>query len=152
MIRLNFSILINAPAKKVWRTMLSDETYRIWTAVFCPGSHFVGDWSEGSKILFLGPDEKGEVSGMISRIEKSRPFEYMCIEHLGFYKDGVEDTSSEGAKSMAGAREIYSLEEDKGGVTHLKVEMDTAEEYSQMFDDIWPDSLKLIKELSEKRD
>ena len=52
--KLNFSIVINASKEKVWNTMLEDKTYRIWTEVFSKGSHFIGDWRKGSKILFLG--------------------------------------------------------------------------------------------------
>ena len=41
--------------------MLADDTYREWTSAFHPGSYYKGDWSEGSKILFLGPGDDGEV-------------------------------------------------------------------------------------------
>ena len=34
-------------------TMLDDKTYRIWTEAFMAGSHYVGDWNQGSEILFL---------------------------------------------------------------------------------------------------
>ncbi|MBK8800877.1 MAG: hypothetical protein IPN71_02260 [Fibrobacteres bacterium] len=74
MSKLRFSITIQAPKAKVWNTMLADSTYRLWTEVFHAGSHYVGDWSQGSKILFLGPDpDTGMLGGMVSRIkEKSR--------------------------------------------------------------------------------
>lgn len=69
--------------------MLSDKTYREWTKVFNLTSHFEGDWSEGSKMLFLGTDENGEnEGGMVSRIVKSAPHEYMSIEHIGLIGDG----------------------------------------------------------------
>jgi hypothetical protein len=62
--KMHFSIVINAPKEKVWNTMLNDDTYRVWTEAFTPGSHYVGDWNKGSKILFLGPDKKtGKMSG-----------------------------------------------------------------------------------------
>ena len=80
--RLRFSVEIDAPRKKEWETMLGDATYREWTAEFMPGSHYVGHWSEGSRILFLAPGEKGE-SGMASRIRTNRPYEFLSIEHVG---------------------------------------------------------------------
>lgn len=86
--KLNFSIAINAPKEKVYDTMLQDKTYRIWTESFAKGSHYVGDWSKGSKILFLGPDEKGKMGGMVSRIKENRLHEYISIEHLGIVNDG----------------------------------------------------------------
>ncbi len=58
--KLHFKIDINAPKEKVWHTMLDDKTYRIWTEAFMPGSYYKGDWSKGSKMLFIGPGENGE--------------------------------------------------------------------------------------------
>lgn len=69
--KLHYSIVINAPAAKVWTTMLDDKSYRQWTEAFSPGSYYKGDWNKGSKILFLAPGEKGE-SGMVSRIKENR--------------------------------------------------------------------------------
>ena len=50
--KLNFSILIDAPKEKVWNTMIEDNTYRMWTEEFTPGSYYVGDWNNGSKFYF----------------------------------------------------------------------------------------------------
>ena len=69
--KLHFSTLINAPKEKVWNKMLGGDSYRAWTEVFGPGSHYVGDWNKGSKMLFLAPEETGEMSGMVSRIRES---------------------------------------------------------------------------------
>jgi uncharacterized protein YndB with AHSA1/START domain len=147
--KLNFSITINAPKEKVWSTMLGEDTYREWTEVFMPGSHYVGDWNEGSKILFLAPGETGETGGMVSRIKENRKFEFISIEHLGFVQDGKEDTTSEEVKSWAGALENYTFKE-KEGSTEVLVEMDTVEEYKEMFLDTWPKALEKLKELAEK--
>lgn len=147
--RLKFTMVIDAPKEKVWRTMLDDETYRVWTEAFMPGSHYIGEWSKGSKILFLAPGEKGELSGMVSRIKENRPYEYISIEHLGVVQDGKEDTSSEAVKQWAGALENYTFKE-KDGRTELRVDLDSAEEYQEMFQDIWPKALQKLKELAEK--
>ncbi len=147
--RLKFSIVIDAPKEKVWRTMLDEDTYRVWTEVFMPGSHYIGDWSKGSKILFLAPGEKGELSGMVSRIKENRPYEYISIEHLGVVQDGKEDTSIEAAKQWAGALENYTFKE-KDGTTEVLVDLDSADEYKEMFQGIWPKALQKLKELAEK--
>lgn len=147
--RLKFTMVIDAPKEKVWRTMLDEDTYRVWTEVFMPGSHYIGEWSKGSKILFLAPGEKGELSGMVSRIKENRPYEYISIEHLGVVQDGKEDTSSEAVKQWAGALENYTFKE-KDGRTELRVDLDSAEEYQEMFQDIWPKALQKLKELAEK--
>jgi Activator of Hsp90 ATPase homolog 1-like protein len=146
---LHFSILINAPKEKVWNTMLGEDTYRAWTDVFMPGSHYVGSWSEGSKILFLAPGETGEMSGMVSRIIENRPYEYVSIEHLGEVHEGKEDTSSEEGKRWAGAFESYTYKE-KDGRTDVLVDTDTVEEFEEIFQESWPKALQKLKELAEK--
>jgi uncharacterized protein YndB with AHSA1/START domain len=153
--KLTYKIMINAPREKVWDTMLNDETYRKWTDVFSPGSHYVGDWNQGSKIHFLGPDEKGIMSGMVSRIKENRKYEFISIEHLGVVADGKEDTTSDSVKAWAGGRENYTFRElppDRGGqngTTEVLVELDSPEEFKDMFENIWPKALQKLKELAE---
>lgn len=146
--KLRFSISINAPAAKVWNTMLDDVTYRAWTEAFASGSHYVGNWNKGSKILFLGPGENGKMSGMVSRIAESRPHEFISIEHLGVVNDGVEDTTSEQVKVWAGAHENYTFTQT-GGTTEVLVELDTVEEHKEMFQGMWPKALEKLKSLAE---
>lgn len=148
MVKLKFSIIINAPQAKVWETMLNDATYRIWTEAFMQGSYFVGDWSEGSKILFLAQGETG-ASGMVSRIKENRPHEYISIEHLGMVENGKEDLTSDAAKEWAGALENYAFKE-LNGKTELMIDTDSNEEYTEMFNDMWPKALQKLKELAEK--
>jgi len=147
--KLHFSIEINAPKEKVWNTMLNKDTYEAWTTAFAKGSHYVGDWDQGSKILFLAPDEKGKLGGMVSRIKESRLHEFVSIEHLGVVSDGIEDTTSDAVKPWAGSLENYTLK-DNNGKTELIVEMDINEEFKEMFEGMWPNALQLLKEIAEK--
>ena len=147
--RLQFSIDINAPKEKVWNTMLNQDTYRVWADVFMPGSHYLGNWNTGSKILFVAPDTSGNVAGMVSRIKENRQYAYVSIEHLGFVQDGKEDTSSEAVKAWAGSLENYTFTESNG-TTNVFVELDTAEEHAEMFGEIWPKALEELKKLAEK--
>lgn len=142
--KLNFSIKIKAPKEKVWKTLLEDETYRAWTSVFAPGSHADTDWQEGSKALFL--DGKGQ--GMVSRIVKNKPNEFLSIKHLGIVKDGVEDYESEEVKKWGDAYENYTLKETNG-TTELTVDMDSNNEYKDYFSKTWPKALEKVKEISE---
>ncbi|MGY6741609.1 MAG: SRPBCC domain-containing protein [Cecembia sp.] len=146
--KLTFSIAIYAPKEKVWDTMLGADTYRIWTEVFMPGSYFEGNWSQGSKILFLAPDGKGNISGMVSKIKANRLYEFISIEHLGFVENGKEDTSSEAVKSWTGNLENYTFNE-KNGTTEVLVELDTDEEHKEMFDSTWNEALKKLKTITE---
>lgn len=130
--------------------MLDDAPYREWTSVFSPGSHYTGDWSEGSSMTFIGPDpDTGKEMGMVSRIAENRTHEYISIEHRGMIRDGVEDTTSDEAKKWLPAFENYTFTE-KDGATEVIVEMDTTDEYAEMFNDLWPKALKKLKEIAER--
>jgi hypothetical protein len=147
--KLQFKIDINAPKEKVWDTMLEDRTYRIWTEEFTPGSHYIGSWDEGSKILFLGPANDGKLGGMVSRIKENKLHKFISIEHLGEVLDGVEDTTSDRVKIWAGALENYTFI-DKGDKTELVVDLDINEEFKEMFEGMWPKALQKLKELCEE--
>ncbi len=146
---LHFSIIIKAPRQKVWDCMLQDATYRKWTAAFHEGSYFQGDWSEGSKMRFLGPSGEGKKDGgMLSRIKANRPHEYISIEHMGIIENGVEDTTSEQVKKWAPSYENYTFRDVDGG-TEVLVDMDSDEEYAGMFEEMWPKALQKLKEVCE---
>ncbi len=147
--KLHFSIVINAPKEKVWHAMLDDATYRDWTAAFNPGSYYKGDWSKGSKILFLGPNPDGSgEGGMVSRIAENRQYDYISIEHLGILKDGMEDTTSEEAKKWAPAFENYTFRE-ANGETELLIDIDIQNEYAELFEGMWTEALKRLKAITE---
>lgn len=144
--RLNFSININAPKEKVWKVLWDDSSYREWTSAFSEGSYAeTHNWKEGTEVKFLDPNG----SGMVSIVAANKPNEYMSFKHLGEVKDGLEDRSSDKIKEWAGAMENYTLKE-KDGVTELAVNMDTADEYKDMFMKMWPNALDNVKTLSEK--
>jgi hypothetical protein len=148
--KLHFSTRINAPKEKVWHAMLDDQPYREWTAAFNPGSYYKGDWSKGSKILFLGPNaETGEEGGMVSRIAENKPYEFVSIEHLGIVFNGVEDTTSDAARKWAPAFENYSFKETDGA-TEVLVDIDVDEEEAEMFKQMWPSALQKLKEIAEE--
>ncbi len=149
---LHFSTTINAPKEKVWDTMLEDATYREWTEPFHAGSYYEGDWSVGSKMLFLGPNDDGTTGGMVSRIVENRLYDFISIEHLGEVMNGVEDTTSERVKAWAGAHENYTFTENEGK-TEVRVDLDFADgnpEMMAMFEAMWPKALAKLKEIAEK--
>ena len=138
-------IKINAPKERVYKAMLEDATYRKWTAPFIEGSYFVGDWSKGSSIQFLGPDG----TGMISRIEENRPNDFVSIEHRGFIKDGEVDTESDAVKEFAGAHEDYTFKDVDGG-TELVVDLDTNDDMKEMIEVTYPKALAVLKDICER--
>lgn len=147
--KLKFSIVINASTEKVWDTMLEDKLYRIWTEEFAAGSHYVGDWNKGSKILFLGPSNDGKLGGMVSRIKENKLYKFISIEHLGEVLDGIEDTTSDRVKDWAGALENYTFI-DKNGNTELVVDLNINDEFKEMFEGMWPKALQKLKSICEE--
>lgn len=145
MINLHYSAQINAPREKVWKTMLDDVTYREWTTVFSPGSYYQGDWSEGSKMLFLGPSpEDGKEGGMAAIVKENRPQEFMSLEYHAEIRDGVE------VPMEGNGFENYSLKDKEGG-TEVSIDLlNLPDEYADMFNEAWPKALETLKELAEK--
>lgn len=142
----NFKIEIEAPREKVWNILWGKETYPIWTTPFSEGSRAETDWKEGSKVYFLNADNEG----MVARIAKNIPNEYLSIEHLGVVMGGIEHTENEKSGEWAGSMENYTLK-DVNGKTQLLVDMDVTEEYEDFFNTTWPLALDKIKELSENK-
>jgi len=143
---MNFSITINAPKEKVWQTLWDDESYRAWAAEFAEGSRAVTDWSKGSKVLFLGNDDKG----MVSQIAENIPNEFMSFRHLGIYGDGREDTESQEAQKWKGF-ENYRLS-GTNGKTDLTVALsmdNMPPEFVDYFQQTWPKALQKLKQLAE---
>jgi uncharacterized protein YndB with AHSA1/START domain len=146
---LHFSIEINATAEKVYHCMLDKESYKEWTAIFNPGSHFKGSWEKGSKILFIGTDEKGQTGGMVSRIKEHIPNKLVTIEHLGLYHDGQEITTGPEVDGWAGAFETYRFTK-KGSKTLLSIEADSNQQYKTFFEETWPKALDKLKAMCER--
>lgn len=144
--RITLSTVIDAPRADVWNAMLGPETYKIWTAPFMEGSYYKGTMEKGNRIHFLSPE--GE--GMVSEIVELNPHEYISIKHLGVVKDGVEDTESELARSLAPAFENYIFK-DAGQGTEVSIECDISAEYEDMMREIWPRALAVLKEYCESQ-
>lgn len=146
---IKLSIIIKAPKRKVWNTALDDKTYRYWTEVFVKGSHYVGSFNKGSKILFLAPNDFDILEGVVSQVVENTPYEYLSIKYLGYYKNGKEDYTSDDVKSWAPSYENYRFIEHPQG-TELFVEMDVSDDQYDHFSNLWPQALEKMKELIEK--
>jgi hypothetical protein len=124
--------------------MLSDATYREWSAVFMPGSYFKGDWSEGSMMQFLGPSPTGEgEGGMVSVVKENRPEEFISLEYHGEIFNGVETTYENPGY------ENYTLKDAEGGTEVLIDLLMLPDEFAEMFNDSWPKALEKLKEIAE---
>jgi uncharacterized protein YndB with AHSA1/START domain len=144
---LHFSIDIRASRQTVWDTMLGRESYRLWTTEFAEGSFFEGSWEPGTRMRFLVPS--GE--GMVSEVAEHRPQEFLSLRHIGFVKDGVEDTESEMVKAWTPAYENYTLSY-AGLSSHLTIDIDVTPEFEEYMTKVWPAALAKLKRLCEDRE
>lgn len=143
--KLEYKINIDAGQQKVWETMLSPETYKEWTNVSWPGSHFEGTWKKGENLKFVSPGQ----GGTLAKLVEQRPYEFILAKHIAVINaDGTEDRKSDVAKGWIGTTESYTFTK-KNGETELKVEINTSPEWVQMFNDGWPNALAKLKELCE---
>ena len=145
----HFEIVIDTPVDKVFSTMLGRDTYRAWTSVFNASSRFEGSWQKGSKILFLGEEENGNTSGMVSWIKDYQTDRSLKIEHQGTLKNGEEIMNGPEAENWKGSVESYSFKalNDK---TLLSVDFDSLKEFDTYFKQTWPEALRKLKSLCEE--
>lgn len=150
--KLQFTTSIKAPATRAYDCMLgisSKSTYEQWTALFNPTSTYEGSWEKGSKILFIGVNEKGEKEGMVSRIAENIPNRFVSIQHYGLVKDDKEVTEGPEVEKWANGFENYSFEENNGTTT-VTVDLDTTEEFLDYMSQTFPKALAKLKEICEE--
>ena len=106
MIKLNYSIDINAKKDHVWKTMLAPETYQQWVKVFSANSKFVGEWKQGETILFFDPD----LGGSKAVLEIFKPYDEILAKHISMVdKNMNENNEDEMSKKWIGSTESYSF-------------------------------------------
>lgn len=148
--KLQFKVSINAPVAKVYDCMLGTtrkSTYEQWTSLFNPTSTFEGDWSKGSKMLFVG-EENGEKGGMVSRIAENQPSRFVSVQHYGLLQADKELTEGPEVEKWANGFENYTYEENNG-VTTVTVDLDTTDEFADYFNETYPQALDKLKEICE---
>ena len=149
--RIHFNISIQAPASAVYDKMLglsNKSTYEQWTALFNPTSSYEGSWTKGSKILFIGTDEKGEKGGMVSRIVENNPNRFVSIQHYGLVKGDKEIIEGPEVEKWANGFENYTFEENNG-ITMVLVDLDTNEDFEDYMNESFPAALAKLKEICE---
>ena len=150
--KLQYKVSINAPVTQIYDSMLGithKSSYEEWTALFNATSTYEGSWDKGSKILFIGVDEKGEKGGMVSRIAENIPNQFVSIQHYGLVKGDKEITEGPEVEKWANGFENYTFEENNG-VTTVTVDLDTTEDFLDYMNETYPKALDKLKEMCEK--
>ncbi|OWK73199.1 ATPase [Flavobacteriaceae bacterium JJC] len=143
---LDYEVMINAPIQKVWDLLWSDETYGQWTQFFSPGSQFKTDWKVNGKTYFF--DASGE--GMVSTIKSLQEPTEVVFSHLGFLKDGVENTKGKDVEEWSGSEESYFLRAVDENTTELRAVVHTMKDYSEMMNNGFHKGFALLKKLAEE--
>lgn len=135
-----FSISIIAPKEKVWFIMWNDNTFRDWANFIDEGMYMVGEMKEGNNIHFISPINN---YGVISKIEKLIPNEYIVFKHQ---VDTIGNVKRD--NEWSGGTESYNLS-FKDGITTLITKTELPINQIETFNTFVPQSLNRIKELSE---
>lgn len=143
--REQYRTTIKASPSAVWNVLWDLPSYEEWTSPFSPGSTVKTDWKKGSRALFLG----GNGDGMVAEIADVVPEKFMSIRHMGEWKNGVEDTTSDHVKEWQGSMENYTLEKN-GDATELIIDIDVNDKWLDFFRKTWPAALDKVKHLAEK--
>lgn len=150
--KLQFKVNINAPVTRIYDFMLginNKSTYEQWTSMFNPTSSYEGSWDKGSKILFIGVDEKGEKGGMVSRIAENIPNQFVSIQHYGLLIADKEITEGPEVEKWANGFENYTFEENNGTAT-VTVDLNIIEDFLAYMNQTYPKALDKLKEICEK--
>lgn len=139
--RLLFSIDIAADKTKIWKAIWEDKYYRDWASIFFEGSYYEAkNLNEGSKIMFLGPDQ----NGIYSLIQTHIPEEIIKFKHIASVTNGKLQAIDDESKKWTGANEIYSLKEGLNSIS-LQVEIDVLDEHVEFMSSKLPLALEKIK-------
>lgn len=144
MIKMQFSIEINASKEKVWTTLWEDKTFRDWSNIIDEGTYMKGIMKEGHEVQFIS--SVGGF-GVTSLVEKLDPNEFVLFRHIA---DTKESGEQEREKEWSGGTESYSLTE-KDGVTTLTVKTDVPQEQEETFNVRFHRALERVKTLAEKK-
>lgn len=142
---LRFEILITGSKERVWKTLITHDTYVQWVKAFSPNSTFVGEWKQGAEIRFWDPN----MGGTTAVLEVFQPFTKIVACHINTVtKEGVEETTGDMTAKWIGTKESYRLIEEDNE-TRLIIEMITDQVFEKMFNKCWPEALENIKSIVE---
>lgn len=142
--KMQFTIEIQAPSKRVWSVLWDDKTFRDWASNIDEGIYLAGEMKEGNEMQFIS----GSGYGVTSLIDKLIPNEFVLFRHMADTQDRGKKKRD---KEWTGGEESYSLAE-KGNITTLTVHIDLPPEQEENFKTIMPKALQRVKALAERSD
>lgn len=143
------TILINAPASKVWSALTKSESTTQWASEFSSGGpkfHLESDWQLGSAVLWKSENNEIVVEGNVTALEPEKLLRFT-----------VFDTRSEKPKVGPEDGITCKLSEDNGQTTLQVLQGDfscipdgNGQKYRDMSDQTWQRVLPIVKSIAEQ--
>jgi hypothetical protein len=143
---LNYEVIINADAQKVWNTTFYLPSYEQWAAIFDPSSTYIGNFDKGTEIKFTSKDNKG---GMIGTVVENTPYDLVAIDYFGVMANGSYDLDDRYNEIIKGVREDYTFTKISDTQTKLSIKTVTLLEWSDFLESTWPQALDKLKSMCE---
>jgi len=144
----HFEIFIDCPPDQVYKHMLDERVFRIWSAPFDPTSRLEGNWESGSRMRFIGTNPDGSPGGMVSRVEEHIPARKVVLKHVAVLKGDEETTGDPESQAWLGGTESYTFTPEGKG-TRVSVDTEVPPDFEAFFQDNWPKALNILKEICE---
>ena len=146
--KLTFKIEINSIAELVFNTMIDPVHLLEWMSVFSIDSSFEGKWEKGESVIFKCFNDKGELCGLVCRIEEFIPKELIHLQPYGMLENDIIYDEGEKVLGLNSTYERYIFNQKKD-MTELIIEASAMDDYVQFFNETWPIALQKIKAMCE---
>jgi hypothetical protein len=143
---LNYEIIINTDAQKVWNTTFYLPAYEQWTSIFDPSSTYIGNFDKGSEIKNTSKDNKG---GMVGIVAENTPYDLVAIDYIGVMANGSYDLDESYSDIIKGCREDYTFTKISDTQTKLHIKSVTLNEWVDFLESTWPQALEKLKTMCE---
>ena len=148
--KLNYEIKINSPREVVWEKMMDKSIYNDWAKAFSPDSTYEGEWKEGGEMIFYDPNNHGGTKVVFDVFKKPEKTIARHIAMVDTNKKEIEEYD-EVMKKWIGTIEEYTFVDNGDNTTTLSIDMETDEQFKEMFDNSWPKALELFKDICESK-
>jgi uncharacterized protein YndB with AHSA1/START domain len=136
---LKRSLILNAPASRVWEIVSDPEQIKTWASAFGHGTHADSDWKVGSEVVWKDMGGNVGAKGIITKMDPEKELRV----------DFFDDVKMADPEQLGEYSEIYSITSNEDSTT-LEVSAGPLEEkYYNGFISMWDRAMENIKKLAE---